>query len=245
MSTPTKQIGGLTYVNCAPWEEQESSSRGVDFFNMDSIQRVFDVRPDTITDFEQAFAKDTPDKDYPWMYATAIRYAGLGILPQATVTFRGASIPIGADKNAPRKVTRRMGLSTFNVTLLALDGNGATSNVVYKAPYSEWKYTTTQDPAIMGPQFAGKMVQNNPAALINVIFTSGALGKIFIDTFIYGPGQAPAKPPQDYPFVGVVRILPSKFDPVQNGKLYEVTERNEINVFDWTAFYITQQQTKI
>lgn len=243
-------IGTIKYVNCPVWNERATSGIDVDDFGLDVLSRTFDVRPDQIQQFGQAFQKGVQDATFPWLYVVDRKINNVsGPMPEGIVTFKGATIPLGTDKNIARKVTTVSGLGTFTVSLLALDGSGATKNLTYRAPFSEWRYVSAQDPNAVGPRFSGILLQNNPQPIM--VNQTGAPGQVHvIANFIYKPNQPPFKPdPKSYPFpfVGVTRIIPSSngFQITQMGNVWTVVERNELNVFDYIVFYITQSGTVV
>lgn len=236
-------IGGLKYMGniggLPGYFEQPGAELDVDDYGLDILTRQYIIRPDTasITAFKNAFPKGKQDTTFLWLYVVSYKINDVtGVLGMATVVFKGSTLALGENANLPRKQTIKLGLATQTVTLsdLAHLENGATRDVTYRAPWSEWRYISTVDPHILGPQHKGEIIQNNKTA--TTLWARGAIGKTIIrNDYIFPPGQTPTVP-EAAQFVGLLKVVGSKFDIEQVGNVYTVLERNELIVVDYLMF---------
>lgn len=240
MSTAT--VGTATYVGGladAPYYfETTDSGLKTDGFGMDVLNRTFSVRPDKLAAFRAAYPRDLVDATFGWLYVTESNFANVrGPVVHATVTFKGANITSSTNPNLPRAPMISGGLQTLTVNIRSITLPDATKNVVYRAPWTEWKYISSIPPELLGPQFDGLLLARKQFPIVMV--TTGALGTLNIDSKIYKPGETPPAPKTS--FNGLLKINPSKFDYTQVGKLWAVTERNELIIVDYLTFAINSQ----
>lgn len=238
--------GGLTYLGtlgASPgYEETTGAELNVDDYGLDMLTRPFNIRPDaaSIAAWLLAYQKGTEDTTFPWMYATETKISDVrGPLAKGLVTFRGSTLNLTTNPKLPRKEKVTGGLVQRQVSLNNLSVPEAVKNVVYRAPWTEWKYITTTDPATLGPAHRGKLAITHP--VVEVLSTSGAVGRLYINPdYIVPPGAVIFKPVTTAQYQGLMKIVPAKFDYEQVGNVYTVIERNELNVFDYLTLLINQ-----
>lgn len=233
----------ITHVNVPPITETTGGDLDIDEYGLDTIQRKFEVRPDSLALFLRTYYKGLEDATYKSMYSMGPKVSDLrGPMMKATVLFKGSILQtlgaVNPNPNDPRKESVKGGKQRQQVVLnrIITDDLIAQKNITYDAPWTEWRYITTTFPGDLGPAHAGELVVKNKTA--RIINLSGLQGPVFISPNIVPPGERPQPPADTEQFNGILKINNSKFEYEQVGRVWTVMERNELLVVDYFTFLI-------
>lgn len=246
-------IGGLTFMGTivtADYEETGGADINVDDFGIDVLTRNFNILPQasSISAFMTDYIKGTQDTAFPWMFVVDRKIKDVrGPLATGTVTFKGATIAPTANPKNVRKPMVKFGTAQLTCTLESIT-EGRSRDVIYLAPWTEYKYISANDPKLLGPVHSGEIFQNNKN--VEVITSKGTYAGMYIYSNYLLPTNGSPKVTKavtdNFELIGFQTVLTTKFEVEQVGSVYAVTERNQLTLMDFRTaqlnYYVQNPQ---
>ena len=214
---------GVVYVGNCEFEESEDFSLTKDPYGLDRLSRTYLGRTDKLDAFLKQWPKARPDDTWKQLKLLELQASGRGAFTQVTIQFTGLK-----DGVIPSPI-KAGGCREQTATLQSLEAN-QTCEVVYKAPYSSFRYITTKQP--QKGRFEGVLLQteqtwdmknlrgDRTTRFHQVNEIASFLGNIIYTKTLTG-------------FFNYARVISSsgpKFEQV--GEYWEVIEENEGLIID-------------